>query len=107
MLALAVIAGATLPPVTSLARAALSSSLTAERRERAFGLESAVASAASPLCVGVAHSVAPVGPLALCGGLLIASSVGYTIAAAPTSRLPSPPGRPTIQPTERAGAPCP
>lgn len=86
VLALAVIAGATLPPVTPLARAALGTSLTAERRERAFGLESAVASAAfiaAPLCVGVAHTAARIGPLALCSGLLIASSAGYAIAAAP------------------------
>ncbi len=86
VLALAVLAGATLPPVTSLARAALGSSLTAERSERAFGLESALASAAfiaAPLCVGVTHAVALVGPLAVCSGLLLASSTGYAIAAAP------------------------
>jgi hypothetical protein len=86
VLVLAVIAGATLPPVTALARAALGSSLTPARRERAFGLESTVASAAflaAPLCVGVANRVALAAPLAVCGGLLIASSAGYAVVAVP------------------------
>lgn len=84
-LILATVAGATLPPVTAVARSALGSMLTGDRRERAFGLESALASAAfiaAPLCVGGAYAVALVGPLALCAGLFVATSVGYAIVAA-------------------------
>jgi len=51
--------------------------------------------------VGVAHPVALVGPLAVCGGLLIVSSVGYIIVAAPlTSARDTPvgPGSSTQEP---------
>lgn len=90
-LALAATAGATLPPVTALARATVGSSLSPERRDRAFGFESTLASAAfiaAPLCVGVARAVGIVAPLALCGGLLIASSAGYAAVAVPVTSAP-------------------
>ena len=87
-IALAGLAGATLPPITALARALLACHLEGDALRAAFDTESALASSAfivAPLLVAASSVFDPAGALALCAFLLAAVSAAY----ARTGRSPS------------------
>jgi hypothetical protein len=78
------LAGLTLPPATVMARTFLSGLSRGERRRRAFGMESALASAGfvlAPLVVGLLHALSGHTILPAVGVLIAAASTGLALAA--------------------------
>jgi MFS family permease len=76
----ACLAGATLPPITVQARALLARILEGDQRARAFEIESGLASLAfvlAPLVVGLASTLAQLGPLLVSAALLAGATALY------------------------------
>ena len=88
-IAFAGLAGATLPPITALARALLACVLEGDELKAAFDMESALASSAfivAPLLVAASSAFDSAGALASCALLLAAVSSAYAQTGRPSPR---------------------